>query len=209
MATNTPVYQLRKPAGTDLVNVTSDISDNMDKIEAALVADDTDIASLQGRVTALEVFLPIHVYKPADEQVVSSVTAQNDDDLKFTAVAGKKYLFELFLSIDGGAARDFQFRFTHPGGTLVYGVHGPSINSIATTGNTATDMNVFSETNTSGTSTLKDLGLSDDLEVMAWVVGSYDCTVGGVLQLQWAQSVSSASQVSIKKGSYLRAVAVS
>lgn len=37
MATNTPVFQLRKPAITDLVAVITDIGDNMDKIEAALV----------------------------------------------------------------------------------------------------------------------------------------------------------------------------
>lgn len=35
MATNTPILGLRKPSGTDLVNVTSDISDNMDKLDAA------------------------------------------------------------------------------------------------------------------------------------------------------------------------------
>lgn len=37
MATNTAVFQLRKPATTDLVSVVTDIGDNMDKIEAALV----------------------------------------------------------------------------------------------------------------------------------------------------------------------------
>lgn len=35
MATTTPQLVLRKPAGTDLINVTTDISDNMDKIDAA------------------------------------------------------------------------------------------------------------------------------------------------------------------------------
>lgn len=33
MATTTPRLGLRKPAGTDLINVTTDISDNMDKID--------------------------------------------------------------------------------------------------------------------------------------------------------------------------------
>lgn len=35
MATTTPQLVLRKPASTDLVNVTTDISDNMDKLDAA------------------------------------------------------------------------------------------------------------------------------------------------------------------------------
>lgn len=35
MATTTPQLILRKPAGADNVNVTTDISDNMDKIDAA------------------------------------------------------------------------------------------------------------------------------------------------------------------------------
>ena len=36
MATNTPNYQLRKPAGSDLVNVVTDIGDNMDDIDTNL-----------------------------------------------------------------------------------------------------------------------------------------------------------------------------
>lgn len=36
MATTTPRFNLRKPAGSDLVDETADISDNMDKIDLAL-----------------------------------------------------------------------------------------------------------------------------------------------------------------------------
>jgi hypothetical protein len=38
MATNTPVYQLRKPADSDNVDQDLDLNDNWDKVEAALIA---------------------------------------------------------------------------------------------------------------------------------------------------------------------------
>lgn len=59
MATSTPNLALRKPEGTDLVNVLADVSDNMDKIDAAIafykattIADrikENRVATLQSR----------------------------------------------------------------------------------------------------------------------------------------------------------------
>lgn len=58
MGTSTSVYQLYKPnpdpVTGDNINVATDINDNMDRIEAALVADDTVLNGHENRLNIIE-----------------------------------------------------------------------------------------------------------------------------------------------------------
>lgn len=84
MATTTPQLLLRKPAGSDLVDETADLSDNMDKIDAAsqkvlgysqVIAPQVGIAAVHVDLVGLSVG-PVTVGTTRRLKITGSVVAQ-------------------------------------------------------------------------------------------------------------------------------------
>ena len=139
--------------------------------------------------SALQRIVPLAAYKAADEIVNNSSTFQNDDDLFLSLEANAVYEGHLHLLYNSGSTPDLKYQFTKPsgctlvdwsfigyntGGTLVYGFGGEAI-SIA--------------------------GNGSKLVADAW--GLITTTSAGVLQMQWAQNTTNASDSTLMAGSYL------
>lgn len=141
------------------------------------------------------------IRKSADESVTSSTTLQNDDHLLFTVVAGQSYVFELWLVLfSTSAVPDVKVGFTFPAGTMAFGAFGGDgtaqgfANSAATSGTTVVALGVAVSTSPNATN--------------GRVSGSFLCTTGGTVQMQWAQNVSDAVGMTVKAGSTLTVMRV-
>jgi hypothetical protein len=143
------------------------------------------------------------VYKSADEIVNNSTTLQNDNELLFTAVAGQKYLFTVnLIHISVSASADINVGFTFPTGTmnwlgvgmdLAATVNPASVRMAGTVGAASGTALAFGTlTTTSGSQ----------------ITGTYACTTGGTVQLQWAQNTLTASDTTVKAGSSIQAIRV-
>lgn len=206
MATFTTNYNLRKPADTDFIENDTDLNANFDII-------DTEIKVRADAITALQAVdaKTRYVLKQTTESVVSSTVNQNDDELLFSVVADKQYVFELHIFIGGQGTKsgiDLTYDFTFPAGTFASATISPSFNGI-TAGNIATGLNVWAEASiTASPSTTKSIGASDDAHVYAIITGSFFCTANGTVNFRWAQRVSNAFQINVQKGSWLKVVQV-
>lgn len=144
------------------------------------------------------------VYKSADETVTNSAALQNDNELSFTVVAGQKYLFTVnLLVVSSVNTSDIAAAFTFPAGTMNW--LGTGLDQAATT-TTASMRMAGSVGAASGTSiTFGAITSQSGLTI----TGSYSCTTGGTVQLQWAQGVAAAAtDVTVKAGSSLQATRV-
>lgn len=207
MATFTTNYNLRKPADGDFIENDTDLNANFDIIDTEMKQSEDAIADL----VAIDAKTR-YVLKQTTESVVSSTTPQADDELLFTVVADKQYVFELHIFIGGQGLKsgwDWQYDFTFPAGTFASATISPSFNGISAGGNIATDMNVWAEAGiTSSPSTTKSVGASDDTHVYAIITGSFFATANGTVTLRWSQRVSSANQINVQKGSWMKVVQV-
>src|SRR5687767_8458817 len=108
MATFTANYNLRKPAGGDLVTVAADINASMDIIDAELDDHEDRLDVIEGLNPQANTF----IYKAADESVTSSVTLQNDNHLNSPTLAAGTYVLEWCLQVDGADAGDWDGELT-------------------------------------------------------------------------------------------------
>jgi hypothetical protein len=129
--------------------------------------------------------------KEADEAVTSSVTLQNDDDLKFYGEAGKYYEVDALLEITNHADAGVDVKLDMPSGATFKGlVNGANVT-------TPPDTWDGSEV------TLSAVGVTADRIHIKGVV-KIGATAGNVT-VQFAQNVSTASATTMKAGSYLKA----
>lgn len=146
------------------------------------------------------------VVKALDESVANT-TYQDDDDLKFTVVAGQSYIFEmvLLLSHASSSAVDAKVTFTFPTGSLMFAVAAmdPSAPSgYENLGKWAGQ----NRTQTSGGSSVQigvaaTAGSTDG--TTAIIKGSFVATANGTVQLRWAENNSSATPIKVVAGSYM------
>lgn len=141
------------------------------------------------------------LFKDAAESKASDTSVAADSVLKVTLLANAKYAFRGRVFFDTVAAADFKYRLNCIDDTEFYAKH-TSYPAGSSTGTTTVD------TTTPGT-TVAVTG--------AGTVGGYvefDGIVsmgvtGGILSFQWAQNTSTASNTTVKPGSYLQYMRVS
>jgi hypothetical protein len=158
-----------------------------------------------GRVTADDVrtLPPLAVIKPLDESVNSGsggTTLQNDNTLLLSLDADTQYMFELWLIVSGAAigTGDIKIAFTSPTGSVgSFSSEGystsstsPAIGQIRGLSGSAQAFGVNGSSNLS------------PVKAKGYIITS---TTPGALQLQWAQNTSSATNTTVKAGSWLRA----
>jgi hypothetical protein len=156
---------------------------------------DGRVVAAQGRVGGLLDWQIAR--KTADENLASSTVLQNDDHLLHALAANGIYTFRGMLRYLADQATDIKVAFTVPAGaTLLWGSPGPdiSVTSAAGSGYWATG-------NVSGANLdFGGLGGTGILHLQGIVVMG---ATAGNLQLQWAQRVSSATNITVYTNSFL------
>lgn len=156
------------------------------------------------RITAslLASMLPDVVAKTTTENLASSTTLQNDDELFSSVEANATYDVELWLlhSSDSGADGDIKVGWTGPSGaSMTWGVQGS--NEAATSSTAATSINL--QTRTIGETA--NFGGGGSTGTSAYIRGRLTTAgTAGTLRLQWAQRSSSATATQVRAGSILR-----
>jgi len=139
---------------------------------------------------------PLAVIKPSDQSVTSSTTLVNDTALVVPVVASATYLFDCFLDYEGGTlgAADLKISWSVPAGaTLRYDQLYRN-----TSGNPVTwgeGTNGAGNTMGTGGAGTRFAAIMKGSLVMSSTAGS--------LQLQWAQSTSSATATIVHAQSFL------
>lgn len=148
------------------------------------------------------------VVKPSDESVSSAstgTTLQDDNHLSLTGVANTLYAVRLCaLVIEGSSTvTDIKMAWTQPSGcTLNLAGVAPHIDYNASAAALETEWAAW-QNETGTTTSTKQFGTSTTVFSYVfsgtWEVGS----TGGPLQLQWAQRVANAANLTMKQGSSL------
>jgi len=132
-------------------------------------------------------------YKSADESVTSSTTLQNDDHLFLAMGANDIWYVSVGVLVNDASSSvaDIKIAFTFPSGSLaLYTIYSDTGSTIA-----------FHEWRVSGTA--DSLGVTNvDRFITIAGIATNGATPGN-LQMQWAQVVSNAAAVTVKKGSLI------
>lgn len=128
------------------------------------------------------------LYKASDENVISSETLQDDNDLTFAIAASKIYLLRYRLRYNSAGAGGLKYALSVPASATGW------MSSLAVVGNTR----VF----TTSIGTGQNAGVATDDEVWIEAVVVNDTNAGNVV-LQWAQNASTASNSTLKQYSSL------
>lgn len=136
----------------------------------------------------------------ADQTVTNSITPVSATDMSFSATTGQYYSFEFGLvfkvvttATTGGGAR---IRFSGPNGTLVFGPGNAQAGAGAALsgGGSTSPVIVISASAVAGTN-----------YYALNVLGTFDCTSDGSVQLAFAEATAAAStSTTLVKGSWLR-----
>lgn len=137
---------------------------------------------------------PRYAYKTGDETIISNSTLQNDDHLFLTVAASTRYEFQLYMAYNSGTTPDLKIGWTVPTGTT----------------NTYT-IDYFD------TSAVRQAGQSTTVLTAGFAVGGFGAdlyarfegvlsvsTTAGTFQIQWAQNTLTASNSTVRAGSFLR-----
>lgn len=136
-------------------------------------------------------------YKSADETVNNSSTLQDDADLVFPIGPGQLRSVRYVILYTSGATPDIKFAVTIPSGATLYlrGIGGNAAGTLAE-----------AHSIVSGTAiSFQGTGANRLLTLEAVVKAG---TVGGLVQLQWAQDTANASDTTVLAGSHLLATLV-
>lgn len=166
------------------------------------------------RASKLNELVPLLVRKGTDEPVSTATTGttlQDDNELFITGVAGVTYGLSIaILAIEAiGTGIDIKIAWTQPTGcTLDLAVAAPHTAWNASSGALETEWASWSGETGSPTSSI-NFGTTNSAKFGyhfdgAWQVGS----TGGVLRLQWAQVNPSASNLTVKAGSIIKATPI-
>lgn len=141
-------------------------------------------------------FVPLAVYKSADESVTSSTVLQNDDVLLVSVAASASYRFECFINYEGGTqgSSDIKWGWTFPSGlTMRYGADYLSTGGTVQVG----AIKIQTDTPTAGSTGAGNLRY---IRMHGSVLVS---STAGTLQFQWSQSTSSGTATIVHASSYL------
>lgn len=135
------------------------------------------------------------VRKTADETVNNSTTLQDDDSLLFAIAANEIWVAEFNVFALGDATADIKFAVTTPAGaTLMTAAFQPS--------NTTTAINSSVLVTASGTN-LGGPGANANGMLYRVVVSVANGATAGNVTLQWAQTVQTVADTTVKAGSFL------
>lgn len=135
------------------------------------------IAEMRGRLA----------YKTGTETIISNSAFQNDDDLFLSIETNAVYLARVHVIYTSGATPDFKIQATVPAGTT----------TPAWTFFLQGNINDF--TPTAGLTGIAGSGTVETLDMSGLVITS---TTPGVMQWQWAQNLSDATNTSVGAGSF-------
>jgi hypothetical protein len=166
-----------------------------------------DLTSLRTDVDSHSTYLPIHTFKSSAGTAFPSTTTLADETNFFVAgAANRVYFVKAVVFYVAGQTADLKLAWTFPssgsGQRLDYAAHG--IDSAATIAlqETASAGEASASSKTFGGANISLTRYVD--YQMRWAVG----TVAGNLQLQRAQSVSTAENTAIGAGSFIVATRV-
>lgn len=148
------------------------------------------LASLNPALTA---------YKTVDETIISAGTYQDDDHLFVSVEAGGVYVYTIEGAYNSGVTPDFRQRFSIPSGTFA-GTYYQYFD--------ATNVMVRASYSVPADGAITGLqGKATDTPFRFG--GIYTCgATGGVMQWQWAQDVSTASNTVVRAATLLSVVRV-
>lgn len=185
MATTTTRLALRKPAGSDNVNVTTDLSDNFEKIDDSV----------------------LFVRKTANESVTSSTVLQADDHLFIALEANTIYTMLCFIGYVGNDTGDIKFAWGIPAGTTMdwFAIGGDSLDAGFAAGATRGETQFFASLNqtTNPTGSIDYTASTSSLAVLG--IGMVRTTgTAGNLTLNWAQNTSNGTATTVAAGSWVQ-----
>lgn len=225
MATSTTRLALRKPAGADNVNVTTDISENMDKIDAAATFErlssfpgtpftgktvqrsDLDDRPYYYNSTEWLGLQPKNVYKRKvnDESLTSNTTLQNDDVLFLPVRANNTYELSGVIYYSTRSDTEFKMKWELPASAFMEWM---AVGKIAGTAGTEGNVNFVRKT-LGSTVTFGSAGLENTTIMGIIVQGSINILgTAGNLQLTWAQVTSNATATIVRGDSFLSLTAL-
>lgn len=134
-----------------------------------------------------------YVYKTADEVVNNSNVNQDDDHLFFTIEANGVYAWEFFLDYFSGSTPDLKIEWVEPDGTFTF-------RTLYEDGGGTSQNNTRYES----TAAYAGAGLGVAIPNSIWGAGVIRAgATGGTFKLQWSQSLATASDTTLRKGSWL------
>lgn len=140
------------------------------------------------------------VIKTADETVVNSATAQNDDELFIPVLANTQYFVEFFIIYDAIQAADIKIMFTAPTGATFDWTHGGlGTSATASVGPVSRNYRTLSDVGTIG-------GPSSTSGTNAVIPGEGRLVTGasaGTFRFQFGQNTASATGTVVKANSLL------
>jgi len=153
--------------------------------------------------------LPLFVYKSASEEVVSSTTLQNDDDLVIALKKNKVYKIDLFCSSrsSGSDIPNIKIQWTL-GGTLT-NIHGTCFNNGPGSTSSTAEQAENTQLRRTATNYSTVFGVLNTEAVSIRQTFFIDTGAsGGTLQMQWAQNTSNANGTDVEAGSFLIATEI-
>jgi hypothetical protein len=169
------------PSSTGHTRIWEHIQDTANSVDTAL----NTLASIT----------PFYVFKAATENLISSTSMQNDDELFVNLKAGKIYSVEAIVSVVGDPAADIKTQWTFSGtlANSTKNVIGPA-SSTTTPSDTSILMRPF------GVTTAVTYGTS---ATAGWIRENLylEVLTDGVLQFQWAQGTSTAVNTQVLSAS--------
>lgn len=227
MATFTTNYNLRKPATSDYVTVSTDLDDNLDTIDTELkaVSDVADAASaastanasaittLQTAVTSTVDFgssnfhLKKHfvIVKDADETVNGSTAQQDDNHFFFTVTSGNYYTVEMDLFVTNGSTSNIKVNWNFPTSDWAFGSHALDPTATARTGANALANWVVTTGSASATTGNNSYGCGGNNSPS--LIKLYLCflaAASGTAQFQWTQNTNTAINTTLNKLSSMK-----
>lgn len=134
--------------------------------------------------------------KALDESINTSTTLQNDDDLVFPIAASEEWVADVNLDVGAAlVATGFKVAITVPAGATM---------SLCAVASAFPGVNTFKRTTTSGAALdytiVTAVDSNSSVRLFLRVLNS---TTAGSVQVQWAQSTSSGTDVTVRAGSFL------
>ncbi len=207
MGTTTTNLGLFKPdddaagGGDDLVDVTLDIANAMQKLDDVLGDLDSDPSSAHVRLNSLETLIAAHtldlakfqrVSKSASQSYVSDTTLNDDTHLTLPVAANKRYKFHMHLYVQSPVAAGFKWDITGPASFTLRGMVVASASADVTVGETLFPI-VHTSSGGSG-------GNADAIDVIAFIITA---GTAGSLLLRHAQNTSDAGTTLVQVGSWI------
>lgn len=140
--------------------------------------------------------LPLKVRKPANQSISNSVVPIVDNDLNLGLASSTSYILDGSILVEASSSvPDLKIRFSAPSGSEV---------DLGYLSGAGSDQGILSNNQTSST-----IDLTANTPTLVHIGGTVKTgSVGGPLELRWAQSTADSAALTVRKGSYLRADAL-